>query len=73
MKDLFYVVSSAFKADILKLSEQSIAEVGEHIYQNVAEPMSQAHHQQVMVWNHLMNTIGSQFSQGILAKNEQLY
>lgn len=73
MKDLFYVVSSNFKKEILQLSELSIAEVADHLYQNVSEPMSQAHHQQVMVWNHFLNTIGSQFSQGILGKNEVLY
>jgi hypothetical protein len=32
MKDLFYVVSSSFKSDILKLSEVSIAEISDHIY-----------------------------------------
>ena len=73
MKDLFYVVSGNFKKEILQLSELSIAEVADHLYQNVSEPMSQAHHHQVMVWNHLLNTIGSQFSQGILGKNEVLY
>ena len=55
MKDLFYVVSSAFKQDVLKLSELSIAEIGDHFYQQVSEPLSQTHHQQVMVWNHYIN------------------
>jgi hypothetical protein len=40
MKDLFYVVSSNFKKEILQLSELSIAEVADHLYQNVSEPMS---------------------------------
>ena len=73
MKDLFFVMSSNFKKEILQLSELSIAEVAEHLYQNVSEPMSQAHHHQVMVWNHFLNTIAAQFSRGILEKNEILY
>ncbi len=45
MKDLFCIISSNFKKDILKLSELSVAEIADHFNQNVAEHLSQAHHQ----------------------------
>ena len=74
MRDLFTVVTQNFKKEALRLSELSLAEISEHLVNNAAEPLSQSHHKQVMVWNQFMNAIGQYFSQGgVLTQNERIY
>jgi hypothetical protein len=58
MKDLFSFVTTSFKKDAVKLSEISLAEIGQHLVWTAAEPLIQSHHQQVMVWNDFVNKAG---------------
>ena len=73
-KDLFLIIVNAFKKDASRLSEISLAEVTEHLFYNVSDVMINAHHQQVVVWNNLVNSVGLWFpsGEGVLSRLEKL-
>lgn len=45
LKDLFLVVSQAFKRDAARVSEVGLAEMAEHLQTVAAEPLIEGHHQ----------------------------
>lgn len=70
LKDLFIFVTSSFKKEAAKLSDLSLAEIGEHLNSNAAEQLIHSHHRQGTVWNDLVNMMSQQFPNGVLTKNE---
>jgi hypothetical protein len=64
LKDLFLFITACYKRDLAAMAELNIAEITEFLYSKLSEPMINAHHQQLTVWNNLINLVGQWFPSG---------